>query len=358
METGLGYNSFFDDARVKLGAALVRVARVTAEHKGAYEVTTGSDYFRATVTGKRMLTATGRADYPVVGDWVVMQADSNPTKIITDILPRQTLLQKKHSGRDEAQPIAANVDVVFIVESLDGDFSPNRFERYLVLVQDSGAKPIFILNKSDLLPEEDLAATIDQLKKRFADIEIVPLSTINQQGFSTLQATIKPNLTYCFVGSSGVGKSSIINLLVGQNTIRTNIISDRTGRGQHTTTARQIYFLPSGGIIIDNPGSREVGLVDSKSSVHDVFSTISELAANCRFTDCQHAGEPGCAIAAALESGNITEAQYQNYIKLRKETEHYEMSRYDRRQKDRQFGQFLKKAKKETPPEDEVASLA
>lgn len=345
INTSLGYNSFFDDAREKLGASLEQVARVTAEHKGAYEVATGAESWRATVTGKRMLTATGRADYPVVGDWVVLQADNNETKIITDILPQRTLLRKKHSGRDEEQPIAANIDVVFIVESLDGDFSPNRFERYLVLVRDSGAQPILILNKADLLSPEGLAKITDQLHERFDGVEIITASTVTENGLDALTSSIKPNLTYCFVGSSGVGKSTIINRLIGQEMIKTKIISDKTGRGQHTTTARQIYTLDNGAIIVDNPGSREVGMIDSESGVQDVFAKITDLAASCKFSNCQHESEPGCAIAAALKSGEINAAQYANYLKLRKETTHYEMSDLDRRQKDRKFGQFLKKAK-------------
>ena len=344
--TNLGFNnSFWAAEGAKLGVPASRLARVTAEHKGAYEVLNNDGPWRATVTGKRMLTASGRTDYPVVGDWVVLQTDDNPTKIITDILPRQTLLRKKHSGRDEAQPIAANIDVVFIVESLDGDFSPNRFERYLVLAEDSGARPIFILNKSDLLTDEALATTLVQLRQRFNGIEIITTSTTNNDGLAALKTAIQPGLTYCFVGSSGVGKSSIINQLIGQDEIKTKTISDKTGRGRHTTTARQIYFLSNGGVIIDNPGSREVGLVNTESSVTDVFAQISQLSAECKFSDCQHQNEPGCAVAAALASGAISQAQFANYQKLRQETAHYEMSAYDRRQKDRRFGQFLKQAK-------------
>jgi ribosome biogenesis GTPase len=341
----LGFNQFFDDRRIGLGVSLGNIARVTAEHRGAYEIINLDGEFRAVVSGKLMLTALCRDDYPAVGDWVVVKGGIEGSKVIEAILPKQTFLRKKYSGKDEAQLIAANVDVAFIVESMDRDYNMNRFERYIVLALEGGVRPVIVLNKSDLIAEAELSARIDQLCKRFYDIEVLQTTTLAQDGLSDLSNYIQKGKTYCFLGSSGVGKSSIINKLLGQNSIATKEIGVKTGRGRHTTTAREMYFTSKGGIIIDNPGSREVGIVDFGRGSKELFIDIEKLAEQCKFKDCNHAKEQGCAVLAAVDSGYIDASQYENYLKLRKETEYYEMSSQERRQKDKKFGKFIKNAK-------------
>lgn len=343
----LGYDSSIDGLRVEYGAEIDQIARVTAEHKGVYEVASVAGEYRATVTGKRMLTASSRSDYPAVGDWVVIKDDASDAKIIEDILSRRTMLRKKYGGKDEAQLIAANVDVVFVVESIDRDYNLNRFERYLVLARQGGIRPVIILNKSDLMVDADLKGRIEQIHERFGDIEVLSTSTVSDAGVDLLKAYIKKGLTYGFLGSSGAGKSSLINKLLDQDIIETKSIGEKSGRGVHTTTARQMYFTSSGSIIIDNPGSREVGVVDANTGVEEVFAGIEDIASTCRFTNCKHVKEPGCAVVQALKNGVINAAQYENYQKLRKETAHYELSAYGKRQKDKKFGKFVKNAKNE-----------
>lgn len=343
----LGYNQFFDTNRTKLGAGIDQVARVAAEHKGAYEIICESGEYRATVTGRRMLMATGRDDYPAVGDWVLINQGKDETKLIIDILPRKTTLHKKYAGKDETQLIAANVDVAFIVESVDRDYSLNRFERYLVLAREGGVAPVIVINKVDLSLNDKIGKIIEAIRDRFDKIDVITTSSVTDSGLHELVKYIEEGKTYCFLGSSGVGKSSLINKLLKQNRITTKIIGKKTGRGRHTTTAREMYFTREGGIIIDNPGSREVGVADSISGIGEVFGDIESIAKTCKFKDCKHVNEPGCAVQDALNTGIINPSKYENYQKLLKETEHYESSSYDKRQKDKKFGKYIKNAKTE-----------
>lgn len=341
----LGYSHFFEDSRLKLGVSMECLARVTAEHRGAYEIVNLDGEFRATVSGKFMLDALSRNDYPAVGDWVIVKDSAEDTKVIEAKLPRRTFLQKKYSGKDEAQLIAANVDVAFIVESMDRDYNVNRFERYIVLALEGGVRPVVILNKSDLISDTELSARIEQLRQRFRDVDILRASILTEDGLNELSNYIQNGSTYCFLGSSGVGKSSIINELLHKDSIETKAIGAKTGRGRHTTTAREMYFTSEGGIIIDNPGSREVGIVDFGKGSKELFFDIEKLAEGCKFKDCSHINEQGCAVLVAINSGYIDASQYENYLKLRSETEHYEMSSQERRQKDKKFGKFIKNAK-------------
>lgn len=343
----LGYNKFFDESRLAHGVSIDCLARVTAEHRGSYEVINHDGEYRATVSGKFMLGSSERMDFPAVGDWVVVKAGIEDAKVIEGMLPRQTVLCKKYSGKDEAQLIAANVDVAFIVESMDRDYNVNRFERYVILTVEGGVRPVLILNKSDLLAEAELYTRVEQLRKRFRGIDILCTSAVTDDGLDSLSGYIQKGITYCFLGSSGVGKSSLINKLLHKNFIETKAIGQKSGRGRHTTTAREMYFTNTGGIIIDNPGSREVGVINFGKATEETFVDIGKLAASCRFKDCKHVNEKGCAVLSALDSGNIDAGQYENYHKLQKETEHYEMSNYDKRQKDKRFGKFIKTAKAE-----------
>lgn len=341
----LGYNQFFEESRLKLGVNSDCLARVTAEHRGAYEIINLDGEFRAVVSGKLMLNALRRDDYPAVGDWVLVKASPGNVKVIELILPRRSFLQKKYSGKDEAQLIASNVDVAFIVESMDRDYNVNRFERYIVLALEGGVRPVVILNKTDLITDTELSTRMKQLNKRFRSVDILRTSVLTEDGLDELSSCIQNGNTYCFLGSSGVGKSSIINKLMRKDSIETQEIGTKTGRGRHTTTTRQMYFTRKGGIIIDNPGSREVGIVDFGKASNELFIDIEKLAEDCKFKDCNHENEHGCAVLEAVDSGYIDALQYENYLKLRRETEHYEMSSRERRQKDKKFGKFIKNTK-------------
>ena len=349
----LGYGPFFEEQRTKLGLGDFPIARVLSEHRGAYGVRTADGEYLAKVTGKRMFGASSREDYPAVGDWVAIDGISGRNAVIRGILPRVTIIKRIHGDRnrdgdkDKIQIIAANIDIAFVVESVDRDYNLNRFERYFAIAKNGGVKPAIILNKIDLLSQEKLDETLVELEKRFPDIDVIPTSTVNNAGLAELKRYIAKSRTYCFLGSSGVGKSSLINTLLGGNTIKTGGISSYSGRGKHITTARQMYFLENGGIVIDNPGMREVGMTAASEGVEDFFGEITRLARGCKYTDCTHTRESGCKVLDAVRSGKLDEQQYTNYRGLKKETEYHELSGAERREKDRQFGKFIKKAKKE-----------
>lgn len=326
--------------------------RIIFESKGIYKVKNQNGEFFAKITGKQIFKAKTREDYPAVGDWVVIDELNKEQAVIKNVLPRPTVIKRKFGDKNkkgekkEVQIIATNIDVAFIVESMDRDFNLNRFERYFAIVQSGGVKPAIILNKTDLVSERELNEKIEQIKNRFPDVDFLETSTISDKGLDKLQDYIKKEKTYCFLGSSGVGKSSLINKLLEKNSIKVREISLHSGRGKHTTTARQMYFLENGGIVIDNPGMREVGLVDSGEEA-DLFDEIKILGKECKYINCTHIHEPDCKVLEALNAGKLDPGKYANYVNLKKETKYYELDNFEKRKKDRQFGKFLKNAKKD-----------
>lgn len=338
----LGYGGFFESEREALGLMEYSMARVIAEYRESYKVKDTNGEYLARITGKQIFDATRRSDYPAVGDWVAVSMPDSEAATIHKILPRKTLLSKKYTNKQDIQIIAANIDTVFIIESIDRDYNLNRLERYIVLANEGKIKPAIILNKIDLIPKEELDLKIREIKDRFDNIDIIPTSTITGQGLAELTNYIEKGKTYCFIGSSGVGKSTLINKLLGNDGIKTSEISGRTGKGKHTTTAREMYFLENGGIVIDNPGTREVGIADANAGMENTFDEIIALSKNCRYADCTHTHESGCAVLRAVDTKNLDKDKYENYIKLKKETEHYEMTDIEKRGKDRKFGKFVK----------------
>ena len=329
------------------------LARVMVEYKGIYKVKNEKGEYLAKITGKQMFRASSREDYPAVGDFVAIKVLDSEHATIERILPRKTIIKRSHgdksriSSKNKTQIIATNIDVAFIVESVDRDFSLNRFERYFSLANSGGVKPVIILNKIDLIPKEELGIKLTEIKNRFGEIEIIETSTVNNEGLQELKTFIEKDKTYCFLGSSGVGKSSLINKLLGNNIIKTENIGSRTGRGKHVTTAREMYFLENGSIVIDNPGMREIGMTDVNVGIDTLFDEIAILAEQCKFVDCTHINEPGCRVLEALESGVLDAEKYSNYVNLKKEAKYYEMTELEKREKDRQFGKFIKIYKKQ-----------
>jgi len=349
----LGYNTFFESNRHTLGLDGFSVARVIFESRGAYKIKNANGEYFAKITGKQMFRASGREDYPAVGDWVAIKELDNGQAVIQNILPRMTIIKRKYGDKnrlgekDKTQIIATNIDVAFIVESVDRDYNLNRFERYCAIVKSGGVTPAIVLNKTDLISKKELDERFAQIKNRIPDVITVLTSTIHDDGMDDLKKCIERGKTYCFLGSSGVGKSSLVNQLLGKDLIKTEDISSYSHRGKHVTTNRQMYFLENGGIVIDNPGIREVGLTDMGDGIDDFFDEITTLSRRCKYVDCTHTHEPGCEILAAVKSGDLDEEKYSNYVNLKKETQYYEMTDIEKKKKDHQFGKFIKRAKKE-----------
>ncbi len=294
-----------------------------------------------------MFNASSREDYPAVGDWAAISEVNKEQAVIHKILPRETIIKRKYGGINKTQIIATNIDVAFIIESVDRDYNLNRFERYFAIAEDGGVQSAIILNKIDLISSEDLESRLSEIKNRFPHIKVISTSNTNPEGLNELARYMQKGKTYCFLGSSGVGKSSLINNLLGKNIIKTGEINLSSGRGKHITTNREMYFLKNKAIVIDNPGMREVGMAKTEKGISNFFEEITALAKGCKYADCSHVSEPGCKVLLSLKSGKLDNEKYSNYINLRKEAEFYEMNELEKREKNRQFGKFIKGAKKQ-----------
>ncbi|NTV22485.1 MAG: ribosome small subunit-dependent GTPase A [Candidatus Yonathbacteria bacterium] len=348
----LGYSSFFEEGRRALGWGDVSVARVISESRGMYRVKNAEGEYTATITGKRMFDASSREDYPAVGDWVAIEMAGADRAVIRGILPRRTVLKRvygdenKSGKKDASQLIAVNIDVAFIIMSVDRDFNLNRIERYVAIAERGGVTPAIVINKIDLCAPKERDTLSADLGKRFPDIDIIMTSTVNGDGVEVLRTYMQKDMTYCFLGSSGVGKSSLVNALLGTDTIRTGDIGTYANRGRHVTTARHLYVLVGGAIVIDNPGMREVGMAES-GDVASSFEEIVRLSEGCKYADCTHTHEPGCAVLAAVAVGTLDDEQRLNYVALKKEDAYLEMEENEKREKDRRFGKFKKNALKD-----------
>lgn len=348
----LGYNSFFESKIHEIEHTDLSPARVIAQYKEVYKVKNANGEFLAKITGKQMFNARDKEDYPAIGDWVLISEIDSEHARIKNILPRQSIIKRRFGDKNgsgekqDVQIIATNIDVGFVIESVDRDYNLNRFERYFSLLDESGVRGVIVLNKTDLLSKDELQIKINELKNRFPNNDVIVANTINSNGGTELTNYIKKQKTYCFLGSSGVGKSSLINTLLGREIIKTGDVSSYSDRGKHTTTGRQMYFLSNGGIVIDNPGIREVGIMNLRDGSDHTFATIVSLSENCKFTNCSHKQEPDCRVREAVKFGILDKEKYLNYVDLKKEAEYYTLDVIQRRQKSKDFGKFVSKAKK------------
>ncbi|NCU41947.1 MAG: ribosome small subunit-dependent GTPase A [Candidatus Moranbacteria bacterium] len=343
----LGWNAFFEAHREELGLSFVSIARVIAQQRESYTVKNAQGEYRAKIMGKHVFKAISREDFPSVGDWVEISLLDQEQAIIHSIFPRKTAIKRKYNNTDETQIIATNIDIAFIIETVDRDYNLNRLERYITLARDGGILSIIVLNKIDLLSEEELNIKIAQIQERFKESSFILTSALVNKGLNSLRRAIISGKTYCFLGSSGVGKSSLINVLLEVKEIEVKEIGLHSGRGRHTTTSRTMYFLHNGGMVIDNPGMREVGVPDAKVGIENVFDEIISLAKKCEFTDCSHIHEPHCEVLSALKKGILYKKTYENYITLKRESDHYEMTQSEKKKKERDFGKLKKRAKKD-----------
>lgn len=304
------------------GLTLARVSRV---NRGACEILAGNgEELRAEPTGALLYRASTALELPAVGDWVAAQIFGEDA-VVHAVLPRLTAFARRAAGtREEQQILAANMDTVFVVCGLDHDFNPRRLERYLTLTRESGAAPVIVLNKADLCP--DIASRTRETVWIASGVPVAVIQANRLGGIAPLAPHIAEGRTIALLGSSGAGKSTLINQLLGISLQRTGDVCGREGRGRHTTTSRQLVPLPQGGALIDTPGLRELQLWAGQESLDETFAEIAAAALHCRFRDCTHSGEPGCAVEAALSDGAIDPARWQSYRKLTREIRHHEIA--------------------------------
>ncbi len=342
----LGYDEWFHASSLQFLHNGFSIARIVEVNKGNYRVNDGLHEMVAELSGKFLFGTENGSDFPTVGDWVVIQAlDQFSLAIIHHIVPRKSLLKRKEPGKViDFQLIAANIDYGLIVQSADSHFSCNRLERYLVMINESKIAPIIVLSKIDLLSNSELAEIEAQVKK--LNTKYLLISNISDQGINTLKSALEIGKTYCLLGPSGVGKTTLLNKLLGENVFRVNEVREKDGKGRHTTARRQLVWLDSGSIFIDTPGMRELGNFAVGNGIEKTFDDILPYGSQCRFNDCTHTHEEGCAVIAAVEQGIIDAERYRNFLKIKKESEHYEMSYADKRKKDKAFGKMVKNYKR------------
>src|SRR3990170_6008303 len=342
----IGWNEWFEE-RVECGPEYT-IARVAAVDRDLLLLMDQNGTFRAKLTGSYLYRHHLSQELPCVGDWVyVKKHPTDDLGLVHMLLERKTALRRKSAGDSiDYQMIAANVDYVIIVQSCHYDFNLKRLERYLVMVRDGGATPYVLLTKIDLVWREVLAAQLAQIKSAGVHAPVLTLSNVTKEGVEELKSVLSPGKTYCFVGSSGVGKSTIVNGLVGRDVLETKVVS-RTGEGRHTTVRRELIVLENGAMVIDNPGMREFGVLGAEGGIDASYSDIVARAGHCHFRDCTHTSEPGCAVLQALELGEIDAEHYENFLKLRRESEYYQLSYAEKRKKDKDFGRFIKSVKKD-----------
>lgn len=344
----LGFSDWFKKELNETIELDYRLARVSAVDRDSYLVIGEKDEVIANIEGKLRYMAESSMDLPAVGDWVYVRYYNDDTlAIIHKILPRRTLLRRKASGKKvEYQLISANIDTAFIMQSLDSNFNLRRIERYLVAVNEGKIKPVILLSKSDLISVREISNKISMIYQLDNSLNMIVFSNKTGEGLDKIQSIIKAGKTYCLIGSSGVGKTTLLNRLLGEDIYATSEVREKDNKGKHTTNRRQLIILETGGLIIDTPGMRELGNISVDTGLTETFADIYDIARKCRFSDCMHIDEPGCAIVDAIKKGELSIKRFKSYEKLCKEADYHKMTYIEKRKKDKKFGKFCKKIMK------------
>ncbi len=320
------------------------IARVIAVHKDRYSLTDGIREAFGELSGNLFYSANSAIDLPTTGDWVYADFyDDDTHAIIHGLIPRKTLLKRKTAGKlVDFQLIAGNIDVAFIIQSVDYNFNLGRLERYLVMVNESGITPVILLSKCDLIPQHEVDEFISSISNIAPHVLVLAFSNLSGENVDSIKCSFEHGKTYCLLGSSGVGKTTLLNSLLGNGQFETQSVSKKHSKGRHTTTSRELIRLENGVTLIDTPGMRELGNLSVEVGIDETFPEITEFAQRCKFSNCSHTSETGCAILSAIKSGELSEQRYKNYIKVTNESAFNEMSYFEKRKKDRALGKLIK----------------
>ncbi len=340
----IGFSHWFRSRLDADKVAAHAIARVVSVHKERYTITNGKGEVFAELSGNLFYTADSPTDLPTTGDWVYADFyDDDTHAIIHGVMPRKTLLRRKTAGKlVDFQLIAANIDVAFVIQSADYNFNLRRLERYLVMVNESGITPVILLSKCDLITQNEVEKIKASLLSIAPHVTVLAYSSLSGENIDIIKNYLLPGNTYCLLGSSGVGKTTLLNSIVGSRQFETQSVSKKQNKGRHTTTSRELIQLENGAMLIDTPGMRELGNMSVDTGIDETFSEILALSQRCKFNNCSHTNEKGCAILAAINDGELSEQRYKNYLKMKSEAAFNEMSYSDKRKKDKDFGKLIK----------------
>ena len=344
----LGFKAWFQENSGSGLTKTIQPARVISVFRNQYVIKNDIGEIPAEITGNLLFNAESAFDYPTVGDWVYAEYfDDDSFAVIHKLFPRRTVLKRKTPGKKvDFQLIATNIDIALIMQSLDQNYNLARLERYLVMINEAGIEPIVLLSKLDLISTGELNAKLMEIRQRISRKTVISFSNTDKTGLDKINELLVSGKTYCLLGSSGVGKSTLLNSLIGEDIIKTQSVRESDSHGRHTTSGRQMFFLENGAMIIDTPGMRELGNFEIDTGLGETFSEIDEIARQCKFSNCTHEHEKGCAVMKALKDDTISHDRYRNYIKMKKEAAYYEMSYLEKRQRDKDFGKMCKSVMK------------